>query len=233
MQFSNAFSSLILAIGITVAGFFLGKSIVDSKTEDRFVTVKGLAEREVQSDRAIWPITYSVASNDLNDLQKQLEQQAEMIRRYFKNSGLEDGEISIGIPNVTDTKATYYGGNYQPFRYIGKGKMTINTEKIEAFNKSVSNITELFGKGIVIEQDEYRNRIDYQYNQLNEIKPEMIREATQNARHAAQQFADDAQAQLGRIRTASQGYFSISDRDSNTPYIKNVRVVTTIEYYLD
>lgn len=227
-------SAFLFTIGLTLAGFFVGQGIIKSKTADTFVTVKGLSEREVQADRAIWPVTFSVASNELQDLKKTLEQQSRDLNSYFIRSGLKATSISIGVPNITDTKASYYGGNgYQPFRYIGKGKITIQTDDIPAINQAMSNITELLGNGIVIEQDEYRNRIEYSYTKLNDIKPDMIREATENARLAAEQFASDANATIGSIRKASQGYFSISDRDQNTPFIKNIRVVTTVEYYLE
>jgi hypothetical protein len=233
-DYTLTLTSIILAGGLVLAGYFVGNGIVRSKKIDRFVTVKGLSEREVQADIAIWPITFSITANELYELKKLLDAQGSNLQRFFIENGLGKNEITLGIPHITDTKASYYGGNsYQQYRYIGKGKLTIQTKNIMAIHEAMSKITDLIGQGIVIEQDEYRNRIQYDFTGLNNIKPEMIKEATQNARLSAQQFAADANAELGSIRKASQGYFSISDRDMNTPYIKKVRVVTTVEYYLN
>jgi hypothetical protein len=234
MKSNYLLPSLILTFGLGLSGFFIGNGILQSRTFDRYVTVKGLAEKEVNADNAIWPITFTITSNELKDLKNQLDKQSEQLVKFFSDHGIKTKELNLGVPSIIDTKANLYGGNnYNPFRYIGKGRITVQTSNIDAINKAILDITDLLSEGIVIEQDDYRNRVEYQFSKLNEIKPDMINQATKEAREAAQQFAEDSGSEVGGIRKATQGYFSINDRDTNTPYIKKVRVVTTIEYYLN
>ena len=226
--------AFIFSLGIALGGYFIGNGFIKSKYFDQYVTVKGLSEREVKADLAIWPISFTIVSNDLVELERLLKEQTTIISEYLAEKGINETEISIGAPSINDLRANYYGGNnYNPFRYMAKGKITVQTTSIENINNAITEISDLLSKGIVIEQDEYRNKVDYQYTRLNEIKPDMIREATLNAREAAMKFAEDSGSKVGKIRKATQGYFSISDRDINSPHIKTVRVVTTIEYFLE
>ncbi|MFA6352106.1 MAG: SIMPL domain-containing protein, partial [Bacteroidales bacterium] len=131
-------------------------------------------------------------------------------------------------------KANFYGGGnqYIEYRYVGRAQMTVRTDQIDRMTKAITRLTDLVGKGIALNQDQYMSQVQYLFTELNSIKPQMIEEATKNAREAAEKFAIDSDSKVGKIKRATQGMFSINDRDMNTPYRKIVRVVTTVEYYL-
>lgn len=226
-------AAFLLTVGLIVASIILGNSIVRFKKLDRSVIVKGLAETEVDADLAIWPITFSEASNNLAELQASLERKQKIIFDFLEGIGFDDADITVGMININDQKANYYGGNqYVEFRYVGRAQMTVRTSEIEKMNQAIQRMTELVGKGIAINQDQYMSQVQYHFTGLNEIKPGMIEEATKNARLAADKFASDSNSKVGKIKRATQGLFSIQDRDMNTPYRKVVRVVTTVEYHL-
>ena len=228
-------SAAILAVGILLAAIALRNGIVDSRQADRYVTVKGLSEREVKADLAVWPIGFTETSNDIVGLQRDLEEVTQKVASFLHDAGFSENEISIGVPSIIDVEAqNYYNPNPNVrFRYIGKGKLTIRSTNIDLCMNTMSGLTSLIGQGVVIDQDEYTNRIQFLYTALNDIKPEMIEEATKNARQAAAKFARDSDSEVGKIRRANQGLFAIMDRDRNTSHIKTVRVVTTIEFLLE
>ncbi len=223
-----------LALGLVIAALVLGGSIIRFKKLDRSVIVKGLAEMEVDANLAVWPITFSEASNNLMELQSTLDRKQKIILDFLAEGGFTQDEISIGMVNINDQKANIYGGNnqYVEYRYIGRAEMTVRTTKTDRMTKAISRLTDLVGKGIVLNQDQYQSQVKYLFTDLNSIKPGMIESATKNAREAAEKFASDSKAKVGKIKKATQGLFTIEDRDMNTPYIKIVRVVTTVEYYL-
>ncbi len=223
-----------LALGLVVASLILGNSLIRFKKLDRSVVVKGLAEMEVHANVAVWPITFSEASNNLSELQSTLDRKQKIILDFLSVGGFSKEEISIGMVNITDHQANIYGGNDRSaeFRYIGRAQMTVNTKKTDLMTKAISRLTDLVGQGIVLNQDQYESRVQYLFTDLNSIKPSMIESATKNAREAAEKFASDSKSQVGKIKKATQGLFSIEDRDVNTPQIKIVRVVTNVEYYL-
>jgi hypothetical protein len=225
-------SSII--IGLFLLGTTIGKSILDYKAMDRTVVVKGLAQKEVNADIVIWPITYLRASNNLSELYKSLDNDTEAIKKFLKQNGFKNQEITLSAPHIVDKIAQNYGGsNKIQYRYSGVQTLTLYTKDIKNARKSMTAITTLGKRGITFRSNGYDNRIEYIYTKLNEIKPGMIKEATKNARISAQTFANDSQSKLGKIKSARQGQFSIYMRDKNTPYIKRVRVVSTIEYYLN
>jgi len=136
--------------------------------------------------------------------------------------------------SISDQKANMYGGNdqYHEFRYIGRAQLTVRTEQIDRMTQAINKLTDLVGQGIVLNQDQYMGQVQYLYTDLNSIKPAMIESATKNAREAADKFASDSKSKVGKIKKATQGLFTIEDRDMNTQNIKIIRVVTTVEYYL-
>jgi uncharacterized protein len=227
-----ALLGLLLAVGFALGGYFVGHGFVEARALERTVEVKGLAEREMPADTAIWPVQYVVAGNELQPLLDQLEEQGEQVRAFLTLRGLTEDEISVGAPNITDRLAQGYGDPNVRFRYSVSQVVTVFTEKIDAVRGAGRELLELGKAGIVLNQDNYEFRTQYLFNGLNAIKPDMIEEATRNAREVATKFAEDSDSRLGKIRSARQGQFSISDRDSNNPHIKNVRVVSTLEYYL-
>lgn len=227
-----ALLGLLVAVGLALGGYFVGNGFVEARALERTVEVKGLAEREVPADTAIWPIQYVVAGNELPPLLEELEEQGEQVRAFLTLRGFEEDEISVGAPNITDRQAQGYGDPNARLRYSVSQVTTVFTNNIDAVRSAGRELLELGKAGIVLNQDNYEFRTQYLFNGLNDIKPGMIEEATRKAREVAEKFAEDSNSRLGKIRTARQGQFSIADRDSNNPHIKNVRVVSTLEYYL-
>jgi hypothetical protein len=225
-------SALILAIGIAAGGFLAGRGLVASRALERTVTVKGLAEREVPADVAIWPVRFVLAGNDLEAVYRELEANLGKVLSFLRDTGFTDDEISVAAPAITDRQAQTYGDAQARFRYSATQTVTIYTKRVSTVLAAGTRLIELGKSGIVLSGDDYQSRTQYLFTGLNDLKPKMIEEATRNAREVAQKFAADSDSRLGKIRTAYQGQFSIQDRDGNTPHIKKVRVVSTIEYYL-
>ena len=223
----------LVCIGLIVLGYQLAQGIIHIKSLDRTVTVKGLSEREVPANVAIWPITFQEAGNDLNQLFSTIQKNNERVVRFLENRGFKPEEISVSPPGILDKQAEGYAGTQQiKFRYSGNSTITVYSEKVDDVRKAMNELVELGKQGIAIARSNYQTQTEFLYTKLNEIKPGMIEEATKNAREVAEKFARDSNSRLGKIKTARQGQFSINHRDNNTPHIKNVRVVSTIEYYL-
>ncbi|MBQ0006237.1 MAG: SIMPL domain-containing protein [Alistipes sp.] len=220
---------ITIMIGLIALGLFIRNGLVASRT-DSYVSVKGLCEKEVYADKVIYPIKYIVLGNDIQDLYKQTSEKTAILVSYLRENGISEDEITVSAPIVTDTRTEY--GERKPYNFSVKTIVTVCTPKVDIVRSLVSRQGELMSKGIVTVSNEWENTVQYSFNGLNKIKPEMIAEATANARVAAEQFAKDSDSILGKIRRATQGQFSISDRDENTPYIKIVRVVTSVDFTL-
>lgn len=227
------FLGVCVAIGLAALGYLLAEGALRVKALDRTVTVKGLAEREVEADIAIWPITYSIAANTLSEVYAQVERNNQLVKEFLLEGGFSVDEISFAAPSMTDRKAQAYGDTVGiEFRYTGSSSVTVYTTKVELVRRSLQRMAELGKQGVAISAQEYGGGTQFLFTGLNAIKPAMIEEATRAAREVAEKFARDSSSRLGRIRNASQGQFSIENRDMSTPYIKKVRVVSTVEYYL-
>lgn len=215
----------MLAVGVIVAGWLLSGGIRHFKDSERVVTVKGLAEREVKADRVIWPLSYKEVGNDMLALYNAMESANAKIVGFLKSNG---------IAEIVDMQAERYVPEGVRYRYNVTGVVTVTTTNVEQVLKLMSRQSDLLKQGVAIASGDYRYtpRFIYTSDALNALKPAMIEEATRNARAAADKFAHDSNSELGKIKSASQGLFSISDRDDNTPSIKTIRVVTTVEYYL-
>ena len=228
---SAAIIGISIVIGLAVFGILLDNAAVKFKSFERTVTVKGLAEREYPADIVIWPIQFTEAANDPAVLYDSIEIKSEAIKNFLKKNGLTIEEISVSPPSIIDKSAREYGDNTNAeFRYTSTQTVTVYSEKIETVQKIMNSLSELGRQGIIFTGNSWQT--EYIFNRLNEIKPEMIEEATSNARSAALKFAEDSDSRLGKIKTAYQGQFSISSRDKNNPHIKKIRVVSTVEYYL-
>ncbi len=237
MQQSNKSTALILGVfiflGLSALGMLLGKAAIDYKQLDRSVTVKGLSEKEYQADIVIWPISFTQASKELSSLYSEIEHNSNLIRDFLLKNGVAQEEITFSTPAITDKLAQQYGDNSgAKFRYTASQTVTVYSSNISAVREVMSRLSELGKQGIVFSGSSYDSRTEYIFTRLNEIKPLMIEEATRKAREVAQKFATDSNSQLGKIKRASQGRFSINDRDNNNPHIKKIRVVSTVEYYL-
>ena len=227
------FLGILICIGLIALGYQLSKGMVHLKSLDRTVTVKGLSEREVSANIAIWPITFHEAGNDLNQLFSNIQQKNALIITFLKNNGFKTEEISVAPPGILDKQAEGFSGSENiKFRYSGNSSLTVYSENVDNVRQAMNKLVELGKQGIAFARQGYQMQTEFIFTKLNEIKPEMVEEATKNAREVAEKFATDSNSKLGKIKKARQGQFSISNRDKNTPYIKNVRVVSTIEYYL-
>lgn len=215
-------------------GNALSNGIIEYKDMDRTVTVKGLSEREVMADKVTWSLMYKELGNDPSQIYDLLEQKNNKVVAFLKSSGIKSQDISINPPVITDRQADNYGNEIMTYRYKATSVITVTSNEVEKVRKLLTKQSQLMKQGIALVSNEYgnTNSVIYEYTGLNKIKPEMIKEATENARATAQKFADDSDSRLGKIRTAQQGQFSITNRDDNTPHIKNIRVVSTIEYTL-
>lgn len=226
---------VLICISIVLAGYFVGNMHKTGKKYDRHVQVKGLSEREVVADLAVWPINITLTGNDLKTLQKDIEIQNSEVYNFFVAQGFNQDELTKGSTNINDVRADIYNSNFQNnvFRYLAKSEFTVRTNDIDKLQKALPKSLELMSKGILLGSKNTWRPIEYIFTGLNEIKPSMIEEATKNAREVAERFALDSDAKVGEIRMANQGLFSITDRDENTPQIKMVRVVSTIEFQLE
>jgi hypothetical protein len=235
-NFTNSKAAILglsIGLGILFAGLFISNALYKSRVADRYVTVKGLAEKEMDADLAIWPITYKDAGNNLLTLQKSVDSKRDIITNFLIEKGFDASNISHSSPKIIDTYAEAYYGN-QPStgpRYRIQKTVTLRSGNVQLVKETMEKSGELVAKGIAMSEN-WENRTEFLFTNLNQIKPEMIREATINAREAAETFAEDSGSKIGKIRKATQGFFSISDRDANSPDRKIIRVVTTMEYYL-
>lgn len=222
--------SLILAVSIVLLGALFHSAIVYTSDKDRSVTVRGLAVTTVPADNAVWNLNFQDRGNDLPDLYKSIEKKNGIIVQFLKDCGFDEKEISVSSPNITDLED--YSEKRPQYRYRVASKITLLTGKVNLVRSAIMQQRKLVEQGIVLERD-YGGAVSYSYTNLNEIKPKMIEEATHNARQAAEKFAKDSDSKLGKIRVAYQGQFSIDDRDESTPYIKKIRVVTSVQYSLE
>ena len=221
-----------LALGIAFAGFFVGNALYRARAADRFVTVKGFAEREVRANLALWPIVFSVTSNDLATLQQQVDESSEKVLAFLSADFTRE-EIWVAAPRITDREAQGISSPGRPLdRYVAETVVTVRSGKIDVVRAVMDRAGGLVRQGVALVRS-YEYNTQYLYTDLETIKPEMIAEATRDARRAAEQFAEDSGSRVGAIRNAQQGLFSIEDRDPFSPETKKVRVVTTIQFFLE
>ena len=229
--FPSLLTGIILAAGFVAGCYVLAGAVVDFKAMDRYVSVKGLAEREVPADLAMWPISFSVAADTLPDLDAALAESRKEVLAFLKEQGLGEAEIMNAAPRVQENQ--YNSPNQRPMhRYTAQAVITVRSGDIATVKKGMAAAGVLVSRGVLLVQN-YEFRPTFAFTGLNRIKPDMIAEATRNARDAARQFAEDSGSRVGGIRRASQGYFSLQDRDQYTPEVKKIRVVTNVDYFLE
>jgi uncharacterized protein len=240
---ANVVLGALLAFGLVVGGWVLGAQIKATRLGDRYVTVKGLVERKVKSDLVIWPLTFKEAGDELSSLYSKTEADKKTVLQFLEEQGLQSSEIELGIIRVVDTQANEYGGGTRaPHRYIVEQQITVHTSRVDQVAAAAQKTMLLLQKGIVLGGNPGQG-LAYKFTGLNAIKPDMITEATRNARAAADRFAADSGSKVGAIRTANQGTFSILPADqageseggygADASLMKTVRVVTSVEYYLE
>ena len=226
--------ALILCVGLIIMGACIADGLTSAFQSDRIVTVKGLSEREVPADKVIWPLLYKELGNDPAEMYERLATKNRKVIDFLKEKGIAEKEICESAIQVSDRQADSYDQNNVLYRYKATSVITVTSSQVELIRKIMQSQSELMKMGIALVTEEYgTNIVKYEFTGLNKIKPDMIEESTKNARATAEKFAKDSESKLGKIRSASQGQFSIDNRDSNTPYIKRIRVVSTIEYYIE
>ena len=223
-------SAIILSLGIIVGGYLLGNGLLRAKAADRSVTVRGLAERDVQADLATWVMGYSANGSNLDAVQADISGDTRAIRDFFAGLG---GEYDL---QAAGANVSQYTDGQGRTNITIRQRMTFRTRDMELARRAVSDQFDLINAGVVLED----GAMQYSFTGLEDIKPDMVAEATRDARRAAEQFAEDSGTDVGDIRSATQGYFSIQARDgegggygvADTPN-KKVRVVTTVTFGLE
>ncbi len=221
--------AVIVAASIVVFGLCVKGGIDNFVNKDRKVTVKGLSEREVPANTVTWPISTTVLGNDLSQLYNNANRTAEVIMKYLTDNGIARDEVTLNPYTVTDRNANQWSENKSSYRYDINVSMTVKTGKVDAVRQAFSNSGELVSKGIIFDS----NWVNYDYTEFQDLKIDMMKEAIKNAEEAARQFSDNSDSHLGGILQATQGQLSIENRDDTTPYIKKIRVVTTVTYALN
>ena len=229
-----ALLGLLVGGGIAVAGLAASGALRELRAAQRYVTVKGLAEREVDADLAIWPVSFQETADDLAGLQRRVDERRQTVATYLVEAGFRREDLSFGAPRIQDLHAerAQAGAPAHRLRYLARAAVTVRSTDVPRVRKSMERSGELVGRGVMLAQD-WEARPQFLFTGLNAVKPSMIEEATVSAREAAAKFAKDSGSKVGKIRNASQGLFTIGDRDPNSPERKVVRVVSTVEYFLD
>ncbi len=229
-------AAALIAVGLTAGGFFPGYYYYKTHADARSVLVKGLAEQNVKADLAIWNLKIVVSGNDLQETQQKIAAQAKQVTAFLQKRGFTEPEITVGALETNDLMANPYRDNTaaSTSRFILSQTVFVRTDKVDAVADAVSQTNELVAKSIVLENQ----TAAYFFTKLNEVKPAMLKEATENARQAAHEFAQNSGSKVGKIKTANQGVFSIQPRDDPNAYEpsqinKKVRVVATIDYFLE
>ncbi len=222
---------VIIALSIVIASAFIAFGLFNVTATDRTVTVRGLSEHEYDADFAVWPMKFSVSGNDLAVVRDDITNKLNIVSAYLDRFGFAEDEITIKEASVTDALSNYYSANDAPFRYIAEITVFVRSSNVEVVKTALASSLDLIGQGIAL-RNEYDSQVQYLFTKLNDVKPQMIAEATENAREAAEQFAIDSGSEVGKIVSASQGLFSIEDASPGLPEKKIVRVVTTVEYFL-
>lgn len=222
----------IIAIGIIILGFSLKAGMDDIANRGRKVTVKGLAEREVAADKVTWPVITKELGNDLPELYQRINTTTAKVRTFLKQNGVKDNEISVNAPVVIDLSADQYNTQVRQFRYNITSTITVTSKNVNLVRGIIARQGELLKQGVAVVDGGYGGGVVYEYVSFQKMKPQMMQEAIKNAETTARQFAENSDSKLDKIQTADQGQFSIEDRDGNTPYIKKLRVVTTVTYSL-
>lgn len=231
----------IVALGIALGGFLPGRYYYKARSLDRTVTVKGLAEREVKADIAVWNLRITRTGGNLESLRTRLQSDQKAAVKFLRDGGMEEGEVMSGSLETNDLMANPYRSDKigADNRYILKQTITVRTGKVDEMEKLVGKTDELLKKGVIFDGDSYPPAVSYLFTRLNDVKPEMIKEATASAKEAAEEFARNSGSRVGEIKSASQGQFSIlplyqtPDARESQQKEKKVRVVSTLEYYLE
>lgn len=225
---------LCFVIGMALFAVLAGHSLRAVKRMEEFVTVKGLSEQEVPADLAIWPLAFTVSDDDLKHLQELIQSGRKTVYQFLTESGFEQAEISNAPPQITDAQSSTgeVDAAKRPVRYRANIVVLLRSSKVAKVKAAMETCDKLVQQGIVLSGGDYTSKPQFLFTGLNQIKPDMIQEANRNARKAAEKFASDSNSPIGAVRHAVQGPFEVNDVDSSSPDRKIVRVVTTVDFYL-
>lgn len=233
--------TLILAAAIALAGLFVGLGFARGRATDRYVTVKGVDERPVRADLAIWPLRLVAADDDLARAHTKIEDGVRRVRIFLAQNGIDSANVALQDFGVSDAQANQYAGNVQPgSRYVIRQTVVVRSTDPDRIERASQRVGELVSAGVVLSsgQEYGGGGPTFVFTKLNRLKPPMIKQATARAREAAEQFAADSRSSLGGIRQANQGVFEILARDQapgiqeQSQIEKTVRVVSTVDYFL-
>lgn len=236
IQRETILPALILAAGVVLAGGLLGQGVERFRMADRTITVKGLAERDVESDFVTWNIVFRRAGNSFGEVQRALAADRELAVAFLKKAGLEAGEYESQPLQIEDTYSRDFGGQTQPLRYTGTGRISVSSTRIDLVSRTALAVDPLIQQGVALMGG---NGPWYQLRGFNDAKAPLLAAATRNARQQAEQFAKEAGAELGPLRSANQGVISITAADGNqfgddmSARTKRLRVVSTFQYDLE
>ncbi|MBK9989410.1 MAG: SIMPL domain-containing protein [Verrucomicrobia bacterium] len=231
---SFAVLGVLLSVGLAVFGVQVGLAVKKGREFDRYLTVRGLSEREVKSTLAIWPIRFAVYADDLPQLKQSIEKTKGVVQVFLTEQGITAESVSYGLPVVSDKDEERSREDQNPLpRYKAVITLVVRSAKVDVVKQAIQHADSLLEKGITLVSNEYGDHTQFLFDGVNAVKPDMIKEATANARIAAEKFAQDSKAKVGSIRRAYQGVLEIDDRDVATPEIKVLRVVTTVDFFFE
>lgn len=237
----TAVSAFVLAVGIALGGWFVGHGFLRGRTASRYVEVKGLAERQVAADLALWPLRFVSTGNDLSVAQAEITKDTRAVYTFLSRHGIDTAAVQLLALEVSDAEANRFQGERGGTRFVIQQTVMVRSDKPEVVLAASQRVSELVSAGVILSSSgEYGvGGPTFVFTKLNQLKPAMVAEATANARAAAQQFAADSRTSLGDIRYANQGIFVILPRDQ-APGVneggqlqKIVRVVSTVQYLLE
>lgn len=229
---NRIWESAIIAAGIVILGLCIKSGFDNFTNKDRKVTVKGLAEKEVAADKVTWPILTKELGDNLPELYTRINATTAKVKSFLTQNGIKESEISVNAPVVIDLNADQYSMAKRNYRYNITSTVTVTSRNVKLVRSIIARQGELLKQGVAVVDGGYGSGVSYEYVSFQQMKPKMMQEAIKSAEQTAAQFAENSNSKLDKIMTADQGQFSIEDRDSNTPYIKKVRVVTTVTYSL-
>jgi hypothetical protein len=230
---NNLIPSVLVSIGLSLGGFLIGQGLVRMKQLDQIVEVRGLDEKLVEANEATWDISFSLSGNNLQEMTTKLTQKQTSLKEYLLSKGFTRDEFQVSAITTNDNHANHYGNKLPADRFTVRTKIMIGTKQVQKITDIYENSGQLPLEGLVREQ----SSVQYYFTDLNAVKPEMLKNATASAREAAESFARDSGSQLGGIKSATQGLFSITSPYANwddaTSKMKKVRVVTRVSYFLE
>ncbi len=237
MVTNRAFFALSFAIitARAVFGFQLRRAVQTGRDFDRYLTVRGLSEREAKADLVVWPIRFAATADDLPALKNAIEALRTQIVAYLTSAGIKPEQIHTGLPSIDDREERRLSNEklQSIARYEAQTTLVVRSPEVDVVKRAIQNADQLLNQGVLLSGESWDSKPSFTFNGVNELKPDMIKEATANARAAAEKFAQDSNSKVGAIRKASQGVLESYDRDPASPERKTIRVVTTVEFFLE